>query len=183
MGYLGSMNRLYTLILMLALLLCQLATAHAQSQPESSTLVIETQQGAQVRALQVGDRLNYQVKGGQMQRKGKITSVQDSSLTVGSQVLPFASLDVVTHVKGKTQSLGAGLLIGSLIAEPISLLFFVVSLLALLDNPTRGQRVLIGILSAFTIIIFPLVIVLGIVLLALGSKRYDLRTKYRLRKG
>jgi hypothetical protein len=43
--------------------------------------------------------------------------------------------------------------------------------------------VIIGILAVLTIFIFPLLIVLGLILLATGSKRYDLRSRWRLRKG
>ncbi len=157
--------------------------ATAQSQPESSTLVIESQDGSHKHTLHVGDRLNYQVRGGTMQRKGRIEAIQDSSMTIAARQVVYADLDAVVHVRGKKKPAGMGLLIGSLVAEPISLLFWVVSLLFLLDNPSAGQRVIIGILTALTLFIFPLLIILGVVLVAVGSKRFDLRKKWKIHKG
>ena len=133
--------------------------------------------------LKIGDRLNYQTKGGKMQRKGHIEAVGDSSVTVAGKVVAFDSLEVLVHQRGKRKPAGLGLLVGSLVAEPISLLLFVVSLLFLLDNPSQGQRVIIGILAAFTLFIFPLLIILGVILLAVSSKRFDLRSLWKVRKG
>ncbi len=133
-------------------------------------------------AFKVGDRLNYQLKNSSMVRNGRNEPVQDSSITVAGKVLAFKDLETVVHLRGKKRPLGGGLVVGSLVAEPISLLLFVVSLLSLLDNPSTGQRVIIGFLAAFTLFIFPLVFLAGIVLLALGSKRFDLRGDWRLRK-
>ena len=155
----------------------------AQTEPESSTLLIESQSGKSHHYIKTGDRLNYQLKDSSMVRKGRIESVQDSSVTVGGKVLAFKDLETVVHLRGKKRPLGGGLVVGSLVAEPISLLLFVVSLLFLLDNPSAGQRVIIGFLAAFTLFIFPLVFLLGIILLAVGSKRFDLRKDWRLRKG
>ncbi len=177
------MNQLFYKICLLSLLLAIAFQLPAQSEAESATLVIESQQGGQQHTLKIGDRLNYKVKDGRMQRKGRIEAVTDSSVTVAAKALAFQDLDVVVQLKGKRQPVGGGLLVGSLIAEPITLLLFVVSLLFLLDNPSQGQRVLIGVLGVLTIIVFPLLLVLGIVLLALGSKTYDLRDKWKLRKG
>lgn len=155
----------------------------AQSEPESATLLIESQSGKSHHYIKTGDRLNYQLKDSSMMRKGRIESVQDSSVTVAGKVLAFKDLKTVVHLRGNKRPLGGGLVVGSLVAEPISLLLFVVSLLFLLDNPSQGQRVIIGFLAAFTLFIFPLVFVLGIILLALGSKRFDLGKDWRLRKG
>jgi hypothetical protein len=157
--------------------------ALAQTEAESATLVIESQSGSQSQTLKVGDRINYQPVGGQMQRKGRLEAVGDSSLTIAGKAIAFKDLQAIVHIKGKKKPAGLGLLVGSLIAEPIGLLFFSVALLFLLDNPSAAQRVIIGILAVLTIFIFPLLIVLGLILLATGSKRYDLRSRWRLRKG
>ncbi len=166
------------------ILLCLAATGlRAQTEAESSTLLIESQSGKSHHYIKTGDRLNYQLKDSSMVRKGRITSVQDSSFTVAGKVLAFKDLETVVHLRGNKRPLGGGLILGSLVAEPISLLLFVVSLLFLLDNPSKGQRVIIGFLAAFTLFIFPLVLVLGIILFALGSKRFNLGKDWRLRKG
>jgi hypothetical protein len=177
------MNQIFYKICLLTCLLGLAWQLPAQTEAEAATLVIESQQGGQQQTLKIGDRLNYKVKDGRMQRKGRIEAVTDTSVTIAAKTLAFQDLDVVVQLKGKRQPVGGGLLVGSLIAEPITLLLWIVSLLFLLDNPSQGQRVLIGVLGVLVLIIFPLLLVLGIVLLAIGSKTYDLRSKWKLRKG
>jgi hypothetical protein len=176
------MKRMFTLLAAMAFM-GQLATAIAQSQPESSTLVIETQQGSHHHDLKVGDRLNYQVKGGEMQRKGKIESVQDSSVTVGGQEIAFSSLDAVVHVKGHHRARGSGLAMKSLWGEIVAFLLFLLTVALWRGRSTAGQRGLILFFGVLAFAIFPLLLIVGLLMLAVGRKRYDLRTKYRLRKG
>ena len=179
----GHMNQILFKVALLLLVATAAQGMQAQSEAESATLVIERVDGSRRDSLHMGDRLNYQTKGGKMQRKGMIEAVSDSSVTIGGDSIALDSLQVLVHQRGKRKPAGLGLLVGSLVAEPISLLLFVVSLLFLLDNPSQGQRVIIGILAAFTLFIFPLLIILGIILLAVSTKRYDLRSGWKVRKG
>lgn len=175
------MKRIFSLFL-IVLLLGNGAGLLAQSEPESSVLVIESQESGRQVKVHVGDRLDYQARGGTMQRKERVTAVQDSSVTIGQKEIPFSELEAV-QPKGNQAGLGLGVLIGSAVALPISLLLWVVSLLAALDNPTRGQRVLMVVLGLTTLVLFPLGIILGIILVATSRRKFRLGSYWRLRKG
>jgi hypothetical protein len=175
------MNHNASALCLLLTLMLVAAMASGQTEPESATLTLESRVGTEEHTLRVGDRVHYQVAGGRMQRKGTLTAVQDSSITVAGKQIAYRDIDLLVHVKARQQKVGAAITIGSAIAEPIALLLFVVTLLFALDNPTPGQRFLIAMMGVITLALLPIALVVGIVLLATGSRRFDLRSRWRIR--
>lgn len=165
------------------LLLASHATLPAQAEPESASVVIESQDGLQRHVVRTGERLDYRTQGGSMQRKGLVESVQADSVTIAGKSVAYREMDILVKPRGKRRPIGLGLLVGGLVALPISVLFWIVSLLANLDNPTQGERALSALMTVLTLILLPLVVIVGFVLLITGAKRFDLRKGWKVGKG
>lgn len=154
----------------------------AQSEPESSTLVISGQRLTQQVKVKVGERLNYLPQGGRWQRGGRVEAVHDSSVTIASRDVEFAGLKAV-QLHRRSLGTGTALLVGILLAEPILLLLYVAALLGGLDNPSSGARAVMLLLGIFVLFLLPALIIFAIVLLVLGSRRFAMARGWRLHKG
>jgi hypothetical protein len=163
---------------------CLLASSFAafsQSQPESSMLLIESQDGAQTREVPVGQRLHYQLKGGEMQKGGRLESVDGSSVSIGGRQIAMDSLETIVVKKGKKRTSGAGLAIRSLVALPILFLLWLLGMRSWRGSSDAGGRVMLVLLTLVTFLVLPLFILIGLLMMATASKRYDLRKGWKLR--
>ena len=136
--------------------------ALGQTEPESSALFIETQQGDDQREIKVGQRLDYQLKGGEVQKKGRLESVQEGK-------------------KGKKRPQGVGMTVRSLIALPIFLVLFLLGMREWRGGSGSGGRVALVLLLLVTFVLLPILILIGLIRMATGSKRYDLGKAWKLR--
>ncbi|MBK9450633.1 MAG: hypothetical protein IPN95_14750 [Bacteroidetes bacterium] len=155
--------------------------AVGQTEPESSALFIETQQGDDQREIKVGQRLDYQLKGGEVQKKGRLESVQEGSITIAGQQLPVDSLEVLVVKKGKKRPQGVGMTVRSLIALPIFLVLFLLGMREWRGGSGSGGRVALVLLLLVTFVLLPILILIGLIRMATGSKRYDLGKAWKLR--
>lgn len=179
---LAAMNRsLRYLLLATFMLLVQAASA--QTEPESATLVIASPQGGKEHTLHPGDRLNYQKKGGEMVRKGRIESVQDSSLTVAGNEVAFSELQTIVHVKGHRKVRGAGLLKTSLIGLLVSSLLFLIVFALAGGRTTSGERGLMLFFGVLAFVLFPLLMLIALLVLLMGRSKFVLGNRWQLRKG
>jgi hypothetical protein len=165
---------------LICLLVCHSA-AFAQTEPESSALYIESQQGDDQREIKVGQRVDYQIKGSELQKKGRLESVQEGSITIAGKQLPVDSLEVLVVKKGKKRPQGVGMTIRSLIALPIFLIFFLLGMREWRGGSGSGGRVALVLLLLITFVLLPILILIGLIRIATGSKRYDLGKGWRFR--
>ena len=176
------MNHFRILLGLISLLVLS-GSLPAQTEAESNTLVIESQQGDQHHTLKVGDRLNYQMKGGEMSRGGKVESVADGSVTVGGKEIAFSDLETVIHVKGHKHARGSRLLKTSLIGMVITSLLFLLTVVLWRGSSTAGQRGMILFFALLAFVLFPVLLLIALIELAMSHKKFDLGGKWRLRKG
>jgi hypothetical protein len=163
-------------------MVCCMATAQAQSEPESSTLVIESQQGEKQHEMHVGDRLHYQTKS-DTKGKGQIESIQDSSVTVAGHEVAFSDLQTVVHVKGHHRARGSGLLKKSIWGILISGVLLLLTFVLAGGRTTSGERGLLLVFALLALVFFPILLIIALIVLASGRAKYDLGDKWRLRRG
>lgn len=162
------------------LLVCHSA-AFAQTEPESSALYIESQQGDDQREVKVGQRLDYQIRGSEIQKKGRLESVQEGSITIAGRQLPVDSLEVLVVKKGKKRPQGVGMTVRSLIALPIFLILFLLGMREWRGGSGSGGRVALVLLLLVTFVLLRVLIVIGLIRIATGSKRYELGKEWKAR--
>lgn len=165
------------------LFFCSGSALWAQSQPEAPTLVLESGQGDHVHEIKTGTRVHYQIKGGTMQRKGRLESVSDSAMVVAGQEVQFEDVEVVVERKGHRKPAGVGLTVRSLIALPIFLLLWLLGVRLWRGGSGTGGRVLLVLFTGVAFVLLPILVILGLIIIASSTHRYDLRKGWRIHAG
>lgn len=100
----------------MSLMLMPASFSHGQSEPQAAgDLLMEHQQDAAKSVeIQNGTQLKVWTRNGQV-HKGILNAVSDSSLTLGSQEIPFSKTEKVTVNKGEGSRIGGvvGIVIGA----------------------------------------------------------------------
>lgn len=163
-------------------LLLGTAGTPAYAQTEAEGLVIESQDGRQTESIAVGQRIDYRLKGGDLHRKGRLEAVTDSGLTVAGRPIAFQDVAEVVMVKGHKHPRGSRLARFSFIGMVLSGLLFLLTVALYRGRSTSSQRGLILVFALLGFAFFPILLIVGLILLAGSRKRFDLTDGWKLRR-
>jgi hypothetical protein len=183
--------RVWAILVFIAL---PVSISHGQSEAEAGDGLMMVHQTDSSKSVVINRGVQIKVWSSDgSSRKGELTSVQDSSLTIGLETVQFSKATKVKYVKGQGSRLGGvlGLVLG-IFTGLMGLLFGLLGnmLIQNADGSAQGcgeavMGVLLLVLGIAIGITGAIFIIVGIVAYAVGKavgRSFDLRGKWKMRR-